>query len=284
MSAPNVLFVGVGQGSWQVRGLQVAKALGARATTRPTDGDWSWAHVVVLVKRAIDEWGGQALRSRARVVWDVLDFWQQPEENGASEAELLRQIREREQGYCVDEVIGATRQMAAAIGGVYVPHHSRPGLAPAPPRGHLDIVAYEGTSKYLGPWRGQLETACARLGLTFVVNPPDLRHADLIVSFRGGVWDGEICRRWKSGVKYVNALAAGRPTISLPHVAFGEIGGPGTQVFEPSALEDAIKAWMPLTARVEAHRRACELATAYSLPAVAEQYRSVIAETLGRAA
>lgn len=284
MSALNVLFVGVGAGSWQIRGLQMARALGARFTARPEPEDWRWADVVVLVKRAIDEFGAAALRSKARLVWDALDFWQQPEENQLSEGEIVRHVRDREAGFCVDVVIGATKHMAAAIDGVYVPHHSRPGLTPAPPREQFQVVAYEGTPKYLGPWRKTLETACARLGVAFVVNPIDLRGADLVVSFRGSQWDGEICRRWKSGVKYVNALAAGRPTIGVSHAAFDEIGAPGTLVQSADEVEPAIAAWRPLAARDDAYHRCLELAPAYTIDRVAEQYRHLIASAMGRAA
>src|SRR3954470_6084579 len=90
----NVLIVGSGKGSWQVRGLQLGQAIDARMRTSPRDGDLEWADVVVCVKRALFQWADTIHAFKKPIVWDALDFWNQPEQNGLSEVDaraLLQQ-------------------------------------------------------------------------------------------------------------------------------------------------------------------------------------------------
>ena len=47
-------------------------------------------------------------------------------------------------------LIGSTQAMADEIEGVYIPHHYRPGLHARPVRDRIEVIAYEGTRKYLG--------------------------------------------------------------------------------------------------------------------------------------
>lgn len=282
MSA-NVLIVGGGNGSWQIRGVQIGAVLGARATSNPTADDWRWADVCILVKRAVCKFAATAHIFDVPIVWDALDFWNQPEANSLTPEEALFQFAYSDVFHPAI-VIGATQAMADDFGGVYIPHHSRPGLTPAPVRERIKVVAYEGTRKYLGSWHKALETVCARLGLTFVVNPPDLRHADLVVAFRGEQHDGPICRRWKSGVKCVNALAAGRPLITQPSAAYDELQTPGMVVHEPADLEAAFLAYAPTSVRQSVAAECASLAPGFDRTAVARLYRDVIEATLRQAA
>lgn len=279
---PNVLIVGVGKGSWAVRGVQIGKAIGARVTGAATAADWAWADICILVKRAWETFAQTATDAGVPIIWDAVDFWQQPDENHVDDPVAL--TRRYMGNLSPTAIICATKAMAVDLGGLYIPHHSRPGLMPAPVRTQLQLVAYEGTPKYLGPWRTALESACARVGAAFVVNPPDLRAADLVVAFRGGPWDGPICRRWKSGVKYVNAQAAGRPVLTQAHAAFEETGVDGRIVDDPDDLESAIRAYLDPAVRQAVFEHAQWRAMSYSLRSIAVEYKTLIGDVMRKAA
>lgn len=269
----NVLIVGTGKGTWQMRGLQLGAAIGARVTSHPTALDVEWADLIVLVKRALREWGPQ-LQGKAPIVWDALDFWSQPAQNGFAEPSARLLFEQYTARVKPDLIIGATESMARFMGGVYVPHHSWQGLEPTPAREHVQVVAYEGNPTYLGRWAQWLQEACEKRGWSFLINPPDLRQADVLVAFRDGPWDGWICREWKSGVKLVNAMAAGRPIITHFSAAFGEVPVYGSSIETHKELDTAFDRWTLFTERHDAviDSRASE----YTLAAVAEQYRQVL--------
>jgi len=235
-----ILFVGEGAGSWEVRGRQIGKALGARVTTQPTRDDWRWADLVILVKRAVDTWGATAKAVGVPAVWDVLDYWRQPEDNQRPADACIADVLQRRDRYRLAGLIGATQAMADDIGGVYIPHHARPGLAPVAPRGRVKVVAYEGTKKYLGSWLNALTAACEARGLQMAVNPPSLAAVDVVVAFRDGKWDGWACRRWKSGVKYVNALTAGKPVLTQDTAGYQEIRPVGLMISAADQLGAAL--------------------------------------------
>lgn len=277
---PRVLFVGSGQGSWEVRGRQIGAALGACVTCRPTPLDWRRADVAILVKRAVG-YAATAPR-RAALIWDVLDSWRQPEENHRTTQEYAAEIQRLCVLFQIRHVIGATRQMGDDIGGVYLPHHARPWLELHPPRESARIVAYEGTRKYLGSWLKALEAVCHARQMRFVVNPPSIADADVVVAFRDGQWDGPLCRQWKSGVKYVNALVAGKPVITQPCAGVDEIAPVACRVDRidqlGAALDEAI------ARRDEAYQLARARRQEYSIEAIAARYRALIAHTLEAAA
>lgn len=276
---PKLLIVGADtKGSWRVRGLQIGAVLGARTTQSPTAQDFRWADVVILVKRALDRWGDVARAYGRPVIWDALDYWLQPEQNGRTEADCVADLRARAAG--VTTVIGATKAMAQACGGVYIPHHHRPWLVATQPRTRLDVVAYEGTPKYLGAWKAALEQACAVRGLRFVINPPSLTYADVVVALRDGKHDGWACRQWKSGVKYVNAVAAGRPVISQSCAAYDEIQPIGVTVTEPSEIGQALDSITPAMVKAAYAFDGHE----YDIRAVAARYRAAVSSVLRVAA
>ena len=274
----NVLFVGAGKGSWEMRGLQLAEAVGGRAASTPTKADWAWAEVAVLVKRHGALHAAQARAAGVPIAWDVLDFWQQPSENHLG-AHLHRQaLADRVAGLAPAVVIGATRAQAEDAGplGAYVPHHSWAGLEPTPPRREIRVVAYQGSPAFLGNWLGVLSRACVARGWRFEVNPPDLSQADLLVALRDGAWDGWACRRWKSGVKLVNAVAAGRPVLAQATAAFAEIDPPGSTIETAAQAEAALDAWRHYDARVAAYDICVRMAPAYRLPEVAARFRRIL--------
>ncbi len=271
-----LLVVGSGSGSWTMRGQQLGAALGARVTSSPTSNDWRWADVAILVKRFGARLAPHAKAVGVPVVWDALDCWRQPMDNVLGEGEATARLRAQAQATGARLVIGATEAQAAAVGGVYLPHHSWAGLTPAPVRETVRTVAYQGGAAFLGHWRDRLERLCTARGWRFVVNPPDIGEADILVALRDGMWDGWQCRRWKSGVKLANAIAAGRPVITQPSAAFDEIRPPGTLVETPHDLEAALVLWASYERRLDAAEAAATLAGAYTVEAVADRYRRIL--------
>lgn len=285
MTRPNILFVGGSKGSWQVRGRQLAAAIpNAAATVRPRPENWTWADVVVLVKRAPETWWRQAAESCKPIVWDVLDFWRQPSANDWPEAKHLAVIDQIRRECNASILLGATHAMVRSIGGLYLPHHSRVGLIATPPRAKAKVVAYDGNARYLGTWRPALERACQRLGLMFVINPSDLRAADVLVAFRGEQWDGWACREWKSGVKYVNAIAAGRPIVTQPCAAAAEIAPSGYVVDRQEDLTDALSLAATVAAREQAFTDGQRRAPSSQIDVIAKAYAQLLHHIAERAA
>lgn len=276
----NVLMVGSGKGSFEMRGVQLGDAIGARVTSSPTDADWHWAEVAVLVKRAAGRWAPDAHRCGVPFVWDAVDFWGQPYENTFDETRACATLANQIAALKPALTICATQAMADACCGAYLPHHSWKGLLPQRPREHVQRVAYQGNPVYLGKWRGLLLSACQARGWQFVLTTDDVRHelwqADILVAFRDGPWDGWMCREWKSGVKVVNAQAAGRPIVTQPSAAMREIGAPGWEVSTAEALGHSLDQLTPRHARELAYETCVIQAPKYRLPAVAEQFHGIL--------
>ena len=129
---------------------------------------------------------------------------------------------------------------------------------------------------YLGRWHQWLKEACALRGWAFVVNPPNLAEVDVIVAFRDGQWDGWMCREWKSGVKIVNAIAAGRPIITQDCAAAHEIGARITE----DRLDEALDLVSPLQFRLGAVATSNVTAWQFTLDAVTARYRQILAGVL----
>lgn len=273
----NVLIVGHGKGSWEMRGVQLGAALGARATTAPTAADWDWAECVVLVKRAPPHWATHAHARGLPVVWDAIDFWRQPSENPLTELEARILLRDTQDVIRPTLTIGATGAMADAAGGAYLPHHGHAGLAPTDAREVCRVVGYEGNPAYLDTWAPALRSACLERGWAFVVNPSDLSRCDILVALRGGVWDGWMCREWKSGVKVVNAILAGRPLIYQPTAATRELAPLGTAIATTRHLSAVLALWAPHDRRQEVVDVSRGRAAALSVQAVATDYARLLA-------
>lgn len=272
----NVLIVGNGKGSYEMRGQQLGNAIGARVVTTPNAEDWYWADVAVLVKRYGAQFSPHAHAADVPIVWDALDFWKQPYENVFDETRARALLVAELTRIKPALTIGATQAMADAAGGVYVPHHSWQGLEPTEPRPNVGIVAYQGNPMYLGQWRPALEHECSKRGWVFVINPPDLSLADILVAFRNGPWDGWMCWQWKSGVKVVNAIAAGRPLLAQDTAAARELSAPGQSVATPEAIGAALDSWAPLERRQQAYERCRCLAPALRLSKIAEKYVEIL--------
>jgi len=270
----NVLMIGPGKQSFDIRGKQLGAALGARVLLKPTPADLAWADVVVLIKWSGWDFAEVVRRAGKPLVWDALDFWRQPDENTFSESEARLLLGQYLRSIKPTLTIGATQAMADACDGVYLPHHARPGMTVTPVREKVQIVVYEGTPKYLGRWAAAIEKECARRGWQFIINPIELGDADLIVAFRDGKWDGWMCRNWKSGVKYVNAMAVGRPIITQHSAAHDEILPSGCALVSIDALSQAFDYWVSPEKRqqvAESTRR-----DHYTLENIAKEYQSIL--------
>lgn len=278
----NILLVGSGAGSWQVRGHQLGAALGARVTSQPADDDLRWADVVVLIKRSVMVWAETVHHFGKPLVWDALDFWHQPGQNRLPDQDARQLLRAWMDRTRPTLVIGATQAMADAAGGVYLPHHARPGLQARPVKDAIDTVAYEGTRKYLGRWAQAIGSECRARGWQFLINPSDLSIADLVVAFRDREWDGGICREWKSGVKIVNAMAMGRPIITQRSAAFGELAPIGTAVETDDQLARAFDLYADRDQRASACAQS--RADALALDRVAARYRLILRDVAARVA
>ncbi len=273
-----ILMVGVarGKGSLAVRGVQLGGALGARVTEEPTAADWRWADLIVLIKRAWVPWLADAKSARVPIVWDALDCWRQPAENGVGAAQAKALFQRQRAQIKPALTICATEAQAEACDGVYLPHHSWPGLKPTPAREAVTTVGYEGNASYLGRWMAAVSVACGQRGWRFVINPPDLSACDILVAFRAGPWDGWQCREWKSGVKIVNAMAAGRPIISQDCAAVRELQPAGSTIETPDRLDQAFDEWEQHIWRASAVDQCLDQAPAFTLEAVAERYRQIL--------
>jgi hypothetical protein len=277
----NILMIGQGKGSFEVRGKQLGGALGARVVVAPSDDDIRWADVVVLIKRAAFEWSTLVQRMKKPIVWDALDFWMQPFQNSLDEQQSKALLHSMIRAIRPALVIGATEAMAREAHGVYLPHHHWPGLTPAPARETVSVVGYEGHKKWLGKWGRAVQAECDRRGWQFVLNPEDLRACDILVAFRDEPWDGWMCREWKSGIKLINAMAAGRPVITQPSSAFGEIKALGTIMLDPADISTAFDGWLSKESRDAA---ASQAVFATRLDTIAERYRQMLQRVAEKAA
>jgi hypothetical protein len=272
----NVLIVGSGKGSFEMRGVQVGAALGARVVAEPTDADLQWSDVVVLVKRAGRRWAMKTHLAGKPVVWDVLDGWHQPAQNSMTEADAVAWLRREQQMVKPAVTICATQAMADACGGVYVPHHGWQGLRPTPARPEIQAVAYQGNSAYLGRYAKAIQDACRDRHWTFLINPADLSQADVLVAFRDGPWDGWVCRQWKSGVKLVNAICAGRPILTQHSAAWEELQPDGALAEAPETVGVLLDVFRPVERRQAVVNAALTRAGQFSLETIAGQYRQVL--------
>jgi hypothetical protein len=211
-----ILVTGTGKsGSWAVRGDQLGRAIGARVVPRldyRTDAD-----VVVLVKRPLLNAARVARESGARLVYDLVDAWHQPEGNWWPRSRAMEWLRNQITLVSPDALVVANSVMASDCREVadkptlVLAHHAREGQARNPIRERVATVGYEGAEHYLNGWRPIVERECARRGWRFVTNPPALADLDIVVALREP--QGYAARNWKSNVKLANAQGSGTPCV-----------------------------------------------------------------------
>jgi hypothetical protein len=264
-----VLITGKGtSGSWQIRGIQLGKALGARVAPMVAAGD---ADIVVGVKRLPDTLLA-GLRGRP-LVWDVVDAWPQPAGNEWSVKACRRWLEQEVARIKPAAFIAATAWMAKDLEVfgrpvLYLPHHHRPRIAINPIREHVRLVGYEGAVDYVKPWQHAIESACRRIGALFVINPPALADVDIVLALRGAI--GYAPRHWKSGVKLANAHGSGTPWIGGRESGYQEISQ-GAEYWAdfPSELDTALEWLLPQSTRQAVSQRF--LSSAFPVEEAAKQ-------------
>lgn len=285
---PNVCFFGVpAMGSWKVRAQQIASARPrwlATGTLEPAD---VLAHdVFVAVKRPFRT-RLRLLRAMGRTtVYDIVDCWAQPAD-GVRYPDLpaIRGYFERFfADLPVDGVIFPNRQMYEDLGDLvpeptYIYHHFWPGMAPIAIRERALVVGYEGAPAYLGPWQAVIEAACRKLGLQFVVNPPDLRAIDIGFAARGGVHASTMARRYKSNVKLANFYGAGIPClVEAAEHSYRETDDGEVRFFaSEQELVDRLAELCDYTTRCRIHDSFLRTRERFTLEAIARQYDAYFA-------
>lgn len=224
-----LLFTGRGtSGSFQIRGIQLGRAIGAHV--EPNAQHVDGYDVAVLVKRKTGNLVERLHRAKVPLVWDVVDSWPQDKNVGntwnqqASLDWLGEQVREiRPAG-----IVAATNRMrldceklSFGLPVLWLPHHARPGLAINPIRLDVRKVGYSGAVHYLGKWRHVLESECKRRRWKFVVGVEQLAEVDIVVAVRDAT--GYAARNWKSNVKLANAQGSGTPIICNRESGYMEI-------------------------------------------------------------
>jgi hypothetical protein len=277
-----VLFTGRGtSGSWQIRGEQMAAALGADA--RAAASRWSLPQLggvdfVVVVKRIDDTHLKQLHAQGARIVWDIVDAWPQPAGNRWDKDEALCWLADQVKRIRPAAIIAATHRMAKDCARFGVPvlwlrHHHRPHILPNPIRDRITLIGYEGASNYVESWARIIQRECNRIGARFVMQPDHLADVDIVLGLRDYV--GYPARQWKSGVKLANAHGSGTPFIGGREAGYMETAS-GAEYWADSAdeLRTAIDWLRDPTAREQVADRFRE--KAYSVDKAAADLRAFL--------
>lgn len=221
-----ILFTGGGKaGSWKIRGEQLGGAIGT-VKPRATLEDMRDADLVVLVKRPAPGQIEALQRSGKPWVWDLVDFYPQPECTGWSRKKAIGWVRDALRRAKPQGVVYPTCRMLDDCHqygkNAVVYHHHRPAIRHNPIRDRIQKVGYEGEATYLGDWGEAVEHECRRRGLEFVINPQELADCDVVVAFRGEHVNGYAQRHWKSNVKLANAHGSGTPFIGGQEIGYLE--------------------------------------------------------------
>jgi hypothetical protein len=271
----NLLVTGKGgsSGSWQIRGEQIGKAIGA--TVLPGAIDIGPFDLAVVVKRTPGDMVERIHRAGVPLVYDIVDGWPQPEGNTWSREQCMGWLRAKVEAVRPAAIVAATQAMAAdceefGVPVLALPHHARPAQPMNPIRERIAAVGYEGGEQYIRGWHPVITAACRRRGWRFVVNPHRLADVDIVLALRDQA--GYAPRHWKSNVKLANAQATGTPAICAREAGYQETAS-GAELWAdtPEELETALNALQPQHSRIE---RAATLRERHpSLPAVAAGYR-----------
>lgn len=268
-----ILFTGRGtSGSWQIRGVQIAKALGARSAPLASIEDCKAASAIVAVKRIPVSLLANIRKSGRPWAWDVVDAYPQPQCSRWGRDESLRWFKGEIHRLKPDAVIFPNRCMAEDIGGgktIY--HHHRPEIEVNPIRQQVLTVGYEGGEQYLGRFRQVIETECKRRGWAFVVNPQKLADLDIVLAVRDHA--GYAPKHWKSNVKLSNAQGAGTPIICARERGYVETAS-GAEAWADTT-EELIRCFDELD-NYDARKVAGEKLRQHALPieSVAKEYKA----------
>lgn len=271
-----ILFTGRGtSGSWQIRGAQIAKAMGEKAIPKARESHVASADTVVVVKR-LDR---PELLKGKRWAWDLVDFYPQPECTKWCRSEAIHWVKSQIQKHQPTGVIFPNKRMAqdckTSKPSTTIYHHHRPDIAINPIRDKVQVVGYEGSPGYLGSWGRLLTKECNRRGWDFVVNPSQLADCDIVVAFRDESVNGYAQRHWKSNVKLANAHGSGTPFIGPCENGYSETAtGYERWVELPDQLSQALDELECPDFRRTIHRNF--IASRLSVHTVADQYRAFL--------
>lgn len=245
-----ILFTGRGgSGSWQIRGIQIGAALGARVVPNASADDLAWADIVIAVKRIPGDLLHRIRASGKPWVYDVIDAYPQPEAGSWSADKARRWVQALMAGLEPDAVIWPSAGMQACspyLRGTVIHHHYRPSIKRNPIRQKMEVIGYEGAPQYLAEWKPALEQAAAKIGARFVINPANLADLDVVVALRGKEHNGWVQRMFKSNVKMANAQGSGTPMICNASRTYWDTADEKVQwVASPDQLGDALDCLRP---------------------------------------
>lgn len=273
-----VLFTGKGtSGSWQIRGVQIAEALGARAIPMASTEDCEAADVIVGVKRIPALLLERIRFTQKPFVWDVVDAFPNRESASWNQERATDWCKRELDRLQPDAVIWPNERMRQDMGGMgkVIYHHHRPGIQRNPIRPRIETIGYEGSPLYIEGWAGVIAQECKRIGASFLVNPDSLADVDVVLALRGAAFQGHAHQHWKSNVKLANAHASGTPFIGQPEDGYMETStGAECWVSDAVGLAHALDALASIQTRLEVQERF--LKAAIPIEQIAAQYRSLL--------
>jgi len=271
----NVLVTGRGtSGSWQIRGEQLGRAIGAHVEPKALDvGGYD---VAVVVKRAELDLLQRLRRMDVPLVYDVVDAWPQPYGNLWDRDACMAWLRSQVKFMRPAAIVAATKVMAddCAEFGLPVlalPHHGWEAQGSCVIGAQVRRVGYQGGAQYLGRWAHFLRSECARRGWEWCGEAQSVAGLDIVVAVRDA--QGYATQHWKSNVKLANAQICGTPFIGNREAGYLETAA-GGELWADSEAEmgEALDALAPQAARVQAG--AALTAGAPRLASVAARYRA----------
>lgn len=265
-------------GSTQIRGAQLAEAIGAAFKPSATLADMRAHDVVVLVKRPTRQLVDDMRASGCRVIWDMVDSWPQPIGNQWAAGMMREWLFNTAQDIQPDGIICATRAMQRDVEDwpdvarplvTTIYHHARPAYLAMPPRSadRVRSVGYEGGRNYLGQFETVIREECLRRGWVF--NTESIADVDVALCLRDVSGYGP--RALKSNVKLANAQARGIPALCSPEAGYQETSTGGVLwIDKPS---DVVAAFSALSDTAHYAKVRDALDRPPTIEQCAEQYR-----------
>lgn len=222
-----LVFTGRGtSGSWVIRGIQLAEAMGVDAIPRLRRPHSYDAAVIVKRPEQFSDIG-------VPFVYDIVDAWPQPHGNLWDRATCMEWLQRHLEQVKPVACVGATLAMARDImelgyTATAIYHHANPNHRENPIRETVTTVGYEGAPHYLGDWREFITLECAKRGWRFVMNCADYAQMDIVLALRQD--RGYAAVHWKSNVKLANAQGTGTPCILVDEAGYRETQS-GAEVF-----------------------------------------------------
>lgn len=225
-----ILITGRGtSGSFQIRGFQMAKAIGATVLPNAPLEVMRKHDCIILVKRPTADLVADLRRSGARVIHDLVDAWPQPAGNEWPADKMLAWLRQTVEDVQPDGVICATKAMQIDVNALpetvrpltaAIYHHARAHYVTAPPHARSEVrtVGYEGGRNYLGRFEPLIREECMRRRWAF--DTESIAGADVVICLRDAAGYGP--RAWKSNIKAANAQALGIPMLCSPEAGYQE--------------------------------------------------------------